>query len=83
MALPFVTKEQLKKNGGGGGGGASAALLAPAWEPGEQYYIGDVVSKGNGLYICISDNSSYSWNDGYWEPTTITDSVLGLLNTEL
>ena len=88
MAQPFVTKEQFKKGGGGGGsGGASATAIAPAWEQYHEYYEGDVVSKGSKIYECLTDHRSRDFNsdlnNGYWQETTVFDSIIGLLNTEM
>ena len=84
MALPYVTREQLKKSGGGGGGGASTTLLAPEWMPQHNYIVGDVVAYRNNLYACTQDHESEdNFSDQYWESTTVFDSVIGLLNTEL
>ena len=90
MAQPFVTKEQFKKGGGGGGGsgGASATAIAPAWEQDHHYYEGDVISKGSKIYECLNE-INYSWDfnselsQGYWQETTVFDSIIGLLNTEM
>lgn len=82
MGLPFVTREQIK-NSGGGGGGADATAIAPAWVQGQEYYVGDIVSKGSKIYECIQDNNSWEFDLTYWKETTVYESILGLLNEEL
>ena len=87
MAQPFITKEQFKKGGGGGGGsgGASATAIAPAWEQDHEYFEGDVVSKGSKIYECNYHHWSWDFNQDsqYWDETTVFDSIIGLLNTEM
>ena len=90
MAQPFITKEQLKKNGGGGGGSAASTALAPAWDNSEdcEYIEGALVVYNNTLYECTETHPVYAGRpfsnySTYWKETTIADSVLGLLNTEL
>lgn len=55
-------------------------FLAPEYDTTASYVAGDLCLHLGVLYVCTA-NTSGTFDDSDWQPTTIAGSVLGLLNT--
>ena len=58
-------------------------FLAPAYDTNITYNEADLCVYNGALYSCKEDNVSGAWDSSKWETTTISESVLGLINMGL
>lgn len=61
---------------------SASTIAAPEYDPTADYAVGDLASHDNLVYECnTAITGGETWDPTHWTQTTISESVLGMINT--